>query len=70
VKYSGPDAYVDSIDAMTVGEAVRRMGGGRLRKDDAIDHSVGVVLRAKISDPVCDGAVIAELHLSDKSTGD
>ena len=70
VKYSGPDAYVDSIDAMTIGEAVRRMGGGRLRKDDVIDHSVGVVLRVRIGDPVCDGAIIAELHLNDKSVGD
>ncbi len=36
------DGYIDSIDTRAVGLAVVALGGGRLRVDDEIDHSVGL----------------------------
>ncbi len=65
--YNGPYAYVTSIDALGVGEIVRRMGGGRLSKEDAIDHSVGVLLERKVGDAVTEGDTLALLHLNTDS---
>ena len=36
------DGYVDSIDTRSVGLVVVALGGGRLRVDDQVDHSVGL----------------------------
>ncbi len=39
--------YVARLDALAVGKAVLALGGGRERKGEVIDHSVGVELHAK-----------------------
>lgn len=45
--------YVKKIDAKALGIISMKLGGGRLTKDDIIDHSVGIVLNKKIGDK-CD----------------
>lgn len=50
------------LDALPVGRAAHALGGGRSRKDDAIDVGVGVELHAKVGDPVADGAAIATVY--------
>ena len=40
--------YVSRINAREIGLAVVDLGGGRQQKGDAIDHRVGVRLRAKV----------------------
>jgi pyrimidine-nucleoside phosphorylase len=49
---SRPDnkAWVARIDARALGEVVVALGGGRARKEDAIDHRVGLRLHAGVGD--------------------
>jgi thymidine phosphorylase len=41
------------------------LGAGRKRKEDPVDHAVGVVCRAKRGDRVELGDVLAEIHARD-----
>jgi pyrimidine-nucleoside phosphorylase len=54
--------FVAAIDATAVGRAALRLGAGRVRKEDAIDHAVGIVCRAKRGDRVEAGQPLAEVH--------
>jgi thymidine phosphorylase len=54
--------YIAGIDAERVGLAAMRLGAGRARKEDSIDHAVGLVLHAKIGDRVPAGAPLLEVH--------
>lgn len=56
------DGVVANIDALAVGEAVRRLGGGRARKDDAIDHGVGVDLHVKVGGRTAEGEALATVR--------
>ncbi|MDD4856941.1 MAG: thymidine phosphorylase [Candidatus Krumholzibacteria bacterium] len=56
--------FISRIDARIVGETVRELGGGRFGKDDAIDHSVGVVLLSVRGDEVAEGDALIEIHAS------
>ncbi len=56
------DGFVQRIDALAVGRAVLALGGGRERKNEAIDHGVGVELVRKPGEPVRTGEVIARLY--------
>ena len=53
------------LGALAVGIAALELGAGRRTKEDAIDHSVGVVCRAKRGDAVEEGGVLAEIHALD-----
>lgn len=66
--FSPSEGWVQEIDAREVGLATVDMGGGRLKKGDAIDHRVGVVLAAKVGDLVRQGASIARIHAADASS--
>ena len=61
---------VASIDARRVGEAVRRLGAGRLHPFQQVDHSVGVELLAKCGESVTAGAPLAMVHARDAWLGD
>jgi pyrimidine-nucleoside phosphorylase len=54
--------FVQAIGATAVGEAALRLGAGRIRKEDDIDHGVGIVCLAKRGDPVYEGEPLAEIH--------
>lgn len=60
--------YVGGIDARIVGEALRRMGGGRMRTVDSIDPSVGFIFRKKRGDAVTAGEPLCDLHVSTESS--
>ncbi len=60
------DGYVQRIDARAIGELVRCLGAGRNQLGDAIDHSVGLVLKKKVGDKVEKDEPLAELHLKDR----
>lgn len=51
-----------AVDAEAIGLASGALGAGRMRKGDAIDPSVGLVLRLKIGDRVAAGEEIGEVH--------
>lgn len=56
------DGWVGAIDARAIGRLVMRLGGGRQRKGDSIDHRVGLRLLAKIGERVEAGAPLLEVH--------
>jgi pyrimidine-nucleoside phosphorylase len=58
-----PDAgYIRALRALPVGIAALELGAGRVRKDEAIDHAVGVVCLRKRGDRVERGEALAEFH--------
>jgi len=56
------DGFVQGIAATVIGEVALRRGAGRVRKDEEIDHSVGIVCLAKRGDRVEAGSSLAEAH--------
>jgi pyrimidine-nucleoside phosphorylase len=60
------DGYLARLDALTVARASTILGAGRERKGDAVDLSVGIVLGAKVGDPVMRGQPLAVLHANDE----
>jgi len=62
--------YVTALSAIRVGLAALHLGAGRRTKDDEIDHSVGVVCRAKRGDRVEPGGVLAEIHARDDASAE
>ena len=57
--------YIAAIDTAAVGWAAVRLGAGRLRKGDPIDHSVGFVMPIKIGDRVLVGAPLCTIYAND-----
>ena len=62
------DGFVGALSAVRVGLAALHLGAGRQAKGDEIDHSVGVVCRAKRGDRVAAGDVLAEIHARDDAS--
>lgn len=67
---SPADGTLAAMSAREVGEAVRRLGAGRLHPSQRVDHSVGVELLARVGDPVSRGEPVAIVHASDQWLGD
>jgi pyrimidine-nucleoside phosphorylase len=54
--------YLVDVDPMIVALAANRLGAGRARKGDQIDHSVGIELHRTVGDAVRTGDVLATVH--------
>ncbi|MEZ4458238.1 MAG: thymidine phosphorylase [bacterium] len=54
--------FITHMDATDVGIAAMELGAGRKRKEDSIDHSVGLVFHKKRGERVEPGDVILEVH--------
>lgn len=54
--------FVTAIDCEDVGTACVVLGGGRERKEDAVDPAVGIVVHKKIGDKVSDGESLCTIH--------
>ncbi len=54
--------WVQRIATTAIGEAALGLGAGRLRKEDGIDHAVGLRCLAKRGQEVAVGDVVAEVH--------
>ena len=59
--------WVEAIDALEVGYASLELGAGRMRKEDPIDHSAGIVIEAQVGDRVEAGRPLAVLHTSSEA---
>ena len=60
--------FVQAIATADLGLVALHLGAGRLRKEDTIDHAVGVVCLAKRGDRVEAGAPLAEIHARDEQS--
>ena len=62
---SPAEGTVASIGALGIGRAAMRLGAGRVRKGDTIDHATGIVCLAKVGDGIETGQPLAEIHARD-----
>lgn len=58
--------FLTRLRARGVGVAAMALGAGRASKEDLIDPSVGMVLQARVGDPVQRGEPLAVLHAADE----
>jgi len=58
--------YLAALDALEVGLAVVDLGGGREKKGDPIDHSVGVLVHHKVGDLVQKDTPLFTVHANDE----
>ena len=58
--------YVSKIDAEKIGLASLYLGAGRMKKEDSVDFSAGIVLNKKIEDTVEKGEVLAYIHANNE----
>jgi len=66
-----PEAgFVREVRARQVAGVAMALGAGRQRKEDPIDHAVGVVCRAKRGDRVERGDALGEVHASSEASAD
>ncbi|GAA5170676.1 MULTISPECIES: thymidine phosphorylase [Amycolatopsis] len=56
------DGILEQLDAYAVGVAAWRLGAGRARREDPVQHAAGVVLQAKPGDRVSAGEPLLELR--------
>ena len=54
--------YVADVDPLAIARAANRLGAGRARKGDPIDHGVGVEVAARPGDRVASGEPLAVVH--------
>jgi pyrimidine-nucleoside phosphorylase len=54
--------YVTALRAEAIGRASHALGAGRSRVEDAIDHGVGIVVKAGLGERVAAGDPILDLH--------
>ena len=60
---------IKNLNAEEIGKILVFLGGGRIRKQDIIDRSVGIVLNEKIGDTVEEKDIVAYIHANDESKG-
>ena len=68
VKYllSEDDGYIDSVNALKIGEAACKLGAGREKLDDKIDFGVGIKVLKKPGDYVHKNEAVCEIHYNEK----
>jgi pyrimidine-nucleoside phosphorylase len=59
--------YLTSMQCEQIGTACVILGGGRERKEDAVDPAVGIVLHKKVGDRVAPGELVATIHYNEES---
>lgn len=66
---SEKEGYIKKVDARKIGELSGRLGAGRMRKEDIIDKTVGIMLCKKISDQVKIGDILGYIHANQEEQG-
>ena len=65
--HADKDGYVETCDALEVGEASCLLGAGRMKKEDSIDMGAGIKLYKKIGDQVHRGDELYTLYTGTQS---
>ncbi len=61
--------FLNSIDTTEVGRALAAIGGGRVRIEDAIDPTVGLIASAKLGDKIAKGQLLGTVFCRDETQG-
>jgi len=64
---SEKSGFLASLQCEQVGTACVILGGGRERKEDAVDPAVGIVLHKKVGDEVAAEEPLATIHYNDET---
>ena len=67
--YSEEEGYVEELNAEKVGVTSVHLGAGRVKKEDGIDHSVGMWIEKKVGDRVNKGDILAYIYANDTEKG-
>ncbi len=67
---SPQSGYLAEINALTIGEMSLVLGAGRVKKGDAIDHAVGIVIHHKVGDHVEAGDPLFTIHANQEKLAD
>lgn len=59
--------FVSRINTAEIGHAIAAIGGGRVRIDDTIDPTVGLITEVKIGDEVARGEPLGTIYCKDQS---
>jgi thymidine phosphorylase len=59
--------FIDQIDAELVGIAAMRLGAGRNRTEDTIDHAVGIAVFAKPGEKIRSDESVFEVRFNDEA---
>ena len=59
--------FISAMQCEQIGTACVLLGGGRERKEDSVDPSVGIVLHKKVGDRVSAGETIATVYYNDEA---
>ena len=59
--------FIAAIDCQAVGIASAILGGGRMKKEDSIDPSVGIVVHGKLGDTVSAGEPLCTIHYNSET---
>lgn len=62
------EGYLAEVDALTIGETSVQIGAGRSRKEDVIDHRVGIIVHYKVGERIQVGDVLFTLHAADEKS--
>ncbi len=62
--------FVTKCDALSIGLAATRLGAGREKITDTVDHGVSVTLEAKVGETVTAGEPLATVRFSDRGRWD
>jgi pyrimidine-nucleoside phosphorylase len=63
---SKSEGIVQKLDARKVGIAARHLGAGRMKAEDPVDLSAGILLGKKVGDKVAKDEMLATLYASDR----
>lgn len=64
------DGYIQSINALIIGESAMKLGAGRETLEDVIDPSAGIVLNKKVGDYVNSGDLLATAYTNKDNIDD
>lgn len=63
--YATQNGYIERVSAEKVAMSSLVLGAGRMKKEDPVDHAVGVVVNVKVGERVRVGDKIATIHAND-----
>ena len=63
--FAKTSGYICEIDAKEIGKLACYLGAGRIKKEDKIDSSVGIILNKKVSESVTENEILGYVHGND-----
>ena len=64
--YSDKKGYIKSIDAKEIGKISCELGAGRVKKEDDIDYTVGILLNKKVGQGIDENEILGYIYANDK----